>query len=107
MISANNEIPLNQEQAVYWLTQSAAQRNQYAQVLLDHQNEHQAPSVLLSTTRLLHHMSRIFQKTPPPPDPAGQHMDSKLMRRIREKKIAMGHKPDNHAEASQGQMMGV
>ena len=88
----------NKEQAAYWLAQSAAQGNQYAQFLLDHQNGNQSPAVLLSAIRLLHHMSRIFQETPPPANPAGQHVDSKLMRRIREKKTAMGHKPDDHEE---------
>lgn len=104
---AGDEIPLDQEQAAYWLAQSAAQGNQYAQFLLEHQNENQPPSVLLSATRLLHHMSRVFREIPPPSNPAGQHVDSKLMRRIREKKIAMGHKPDDHEEASQGPTMSM
>lgn len=93
-----DEVMQDKEQAAYWLTQSAAQGNQYAQFLLGHQNENQSPSTLLSATRLLHHMSRVFQETPPPSNPAGQHIDSKLMQRIREKKIAMGHKPDEHEE---------
>ena len=85
-------------QAAYWLAQSTALGNQYAQFLLNHQNENQSPFVLLSATRLLHHMSRVFQATPPPSDPAGQHVDSKLMRRIKEKKITAGHKPDDHED---------
>ena len=32
------------------------------------------------------------------PNPSGGHVESKLMRRIREKKIAMGHKADDHEE---------
>ena len=43
-------------------------------------------------------MSQIFQETPPPSNPAGHHVDSKLMQRIREKKIAMGQKPNDHEE---------
>ena len=104
---AGDAIPWDWEQATYWLTQSAAQGNQYAQFLLDHQNGNQSPAVLLSATRLLHHMSRVFQETPPPTNPAGQYVDSKLMRRIKEKKIAMGHKPDDHEEHSQGQTMSM
>ena len=99
---AGDEISQDREQAAYWLSQSAAQGNQYAQFLLDHQNEIQPPAVLLSATRLLHHMSQVFQETPPPSNPAGSHVDSKLVQRIREKKIAMGHKPDDHEESSQG-----
>ena len=104
---SGDEISVNQEQVIYWLSQSATQGNQYAQFLLNHQNSNQPPSVLLSATRLLHHMSRVFQETPPPSNPAGQHVDSKLMRRIREKKIAMGHKPDDHEEHPQSQAISM
>ncbi len=93
-----DEIMKDKNQATYWLTQSAAQGNLYAQFLLEHQDENQSPSVLLSATRLLHHMSRVFQEVPPPSNPARQHVNSKLMQKIREKKIAMGHKPDDHEE---------
>lgn len=95
---AGDEIIQDNEQAAYWLTQSATQGNQYAQFLLNHQNENQSPAVLLSATRLLYHTSRIFQETPLPSNPAGHHTESKLMQRIREKKIAAGHKPDDHEE---------
>ena len=93
---AGDEIIQDKEQAAYWLTQSAAQGNRYAQFLLNHQNENRSPSVLLSATRLLYHTSRVFQETPLPSNPAGHHVESKLMQRIREKKIAAGHKPDDH-----------
>ena len=95
---AGDEIIQDKEQAAYWLAQSAAQGNQYAQFLLNHQNEDRSPSVLLSATRLLYHMSRIFQETPLPSNPARHHTESKLMQRIREKKIAAGHKPDDYEE---------
>ena len=95
---AGDEIIQDKEQAAYWLAQSAAQGNQYAQFLLNHQNTDRSPSVLLSATRLLYHMSRVFQETPLPSNPSGHHTESKLMQRIREKKIAAGHKPDDHEE---------
>ena len=86
----------DQDAAEYWLTRSAAQGNSFAQFLLDHRQRD--PSVLLCTVRLLHHMGNIFWETLPPPNPSGGHVESKLMRRIREKKIAMGHKTDDHEE---------
>ena len=95
---SGDETMQDKGQTAYWLTQSAAQGNQYAQFLLNHQNENRSPSVLLSATRLLYHMSRVFQETPLPSNPAGYHVESKLMQRIREKKIAAGHKPDDHEE---------
>ena len=90
------EVGKDREAAEYWLTQSAAQGNSYAQFLLDHRQHD--PSALLCTLRLLHHMSNIFWEILPPLNPAGGHVESKLRQRIREKKIAMGHKADDHEE---------
>ena len=98
------EVGQDQDTAEYWLTQSANQGNSFAQFLLDYRQRD--PSVLLCTARLLHHMSNIFWETLPPPNPAGGHVESKLMRRIHEKKIAMGHKADDH-EDYQGPSMSM
>lgn len=98
------EVGQDQDAAEYWLTQPANQSNSYAQFLLDHRQRN--PSVLLCTVRLIHHMSSIFWETLPPPNPADGHVESKLMRRIREKKIAMGHKADDH-EDYQGPSMSM
>ena len=86
------------EEAVHWLGLSAQQGSQYAQRDLNRVYS----SILSSTASLLYHMGRIFQEQRPQPV-AGVRMtvDSKLRRRIREKKIAMGHKPDDHEEQEQ------
>ena len=87
------------EQARHWFTQSAAQGNSRAQFFLSRWDSLKPPSVMLSATRLLHHISRSFQEqTPPPPVSGGIQADRKLMAKIREKKIALGHKPDDHEE---------
>ena len=57
---------------------------------------HSSAPLFNSVTRLLHHMGRIFQEQPPPASPA-YHTDRKLLQKLREKKIAHGHKPDDHA----------
>ena len=55
--------------------------------------------ILNSTASLLYHMGRIFQEQRPQPVAGIQAaVDSKLRRKSREKKIAMGHKPDDHGE---------
>ena len=96
----------DRERAYYWLTQSAAQGNEYAQFFLDRWDNLKPPSMMLSVTRLLHHMSRIFQDQAPAPSvPGGGQIDRKCLRQFREKKIAMGHKPDDQEEQSQGQSM--
>ena len=89
----------DREQAHYWFTQSAAQGNEYAQFFLDRWDSLKPPSVMLSVSRLLHHMSRIFQEQMPTPTiPGGVQIDRKRLAQLREKKIAMGHKLDDHVE---------
>lgn len=93
-------------QAMDWFSRSAARGNQYAQFFLERQNDLRPPSVMLAVTQLLYHMSRIFQDHSLPQSSTGLQVDSKLRRKIQAKKIAMGHKPDDHEEAqSQGGMV--
>ncbi len=96
----DQDVPQDQGQAIHWLKLSAEQGNQYARFFLDRVYS----SIFSSTASLLYHMGRIFQEQRQPPA-AGMRIavDSKLRRKIREKKIAMGHRPDDHEE--QGQTM--
>lgn len=96
------EIPRDREKALRWLEHSAAQGNNYAEYLLDRADEYRDPSIMLSATRLLHHMSRIFQdNSVPPSNPQGICMDSKRRRQLLEKRLALGHKIDDHEEKVQ------
>ncbi len=90
------DVPQDREDAVRWLTLAAGQGNEYARFFLDHMDD--SPSLFASATRLLHHMGRIFQEQAPPPSGGISFVDSKLKGKIREKKIAMGHKPNDHEE---------
>ena len=93
------EVPRDEEQADQWLNRSAEQGNEYARYLLDHREEQRLPDVMLAVTRLLYHMSRIFQDNSLPKSrPGGIQIDRKRLRKLREKKIALGHKPDDHEE---------
>ena len=96
---AGEDVGQDREQAYRWFWESASQGNEYAQFFLDHINDNRSPNVLLSATKLLHHMGRIFQDNSIPPCPPGsQRADRKLLQKIRQKKIALGHKPDDHEE---------
>ena len=93
------EVPYDEEQAVYWLTRSAEQDNQYAQYLLDHLEENRPPSAMLAVTRLLHHMSRVFRDNSVPKSrPGGIQIDRKRLKKLQEKRMALGHKLDDHEE---------
>lgn len=93
------QVPPDHDAAVRWLKQSAAQGNESARATLERMERFHGPSVLSAATRLLHHMSRIFQEqSASGPIASIRFTDSKLRQRIRDKKIAMGHKPDDHED---------
>ena len=63
----------------------------------EQKNENDSSTMVFSSvTKLLHHMGRIFQEQPQPVTPT-YYTDRKLLQKLREKKIAHGHKPDDHA----------
>ena len=99
------DIPQDMEQAIYWLTQAAEQGHAYAQILLERQDSPSLPSAILAVNSLLRSIGQIFQDSARTMDGTQvQHTDRKLRRRIQEKKIAMGHKPDDHEEQDWGGM---
>ena len=83
-----------------WFQRSADQGNQYAQYFVEHMDDHRTAPSAQSVIRLLYHMANIFREQTPPSAPGGirSGVDRKLRRKIWEKKIAMGHKPDDHEE---------
>ena len=98
----------DREQAWAYFYESAEQGNEYADFFLEHFNQARRPNVFLSATRLLHHLSQIFRdNSVPPAAPVGQRVDRKLRRKIQKKKIAMGHKPDDHEETPRQGMGGM
>lgn len=93
----DSDVPRNREAAMRWLTLSAGQGNIYAQFFLDHPDAFRDPPLFLAATRLLHHLSRIFRDEQQRlSGGTGMQTDSKLRRKIREKKIAQGHAQDDH-----------
>ena len=94
------EVPQDKRLAEEWLRRSAAQGNEYAKFFLDRLDQFRPPSVLLAATHLLRQIGRIFQDSSlPKSSPEGiRHADRKLRQREREKKIALGHKADDHEE---------
>ena len=90
----------DQVQAIVWFGRSA-EGNQYAQFFLERHDDIRPPSVMLAVTRLLYHMSRIFEdncKTDAMH--RGLQIDRKRRRELQRKRLAMGHKPDDHEEIS-------
>ena len=93
------DVPPDRESAVDYLTQSASQGNKYAQFFLDHMNDIRTPSIGLAALRMFHHMANIFRDTTAQDSThTALHIDRKRRRELQEKRIAMGHKPDDHED---------
>ena len=98
-------IPKDKESAQYWFSMAEQNGHAYAGYFLDRMDrqENLPPNILLSAMRLLHHMGSIFRDNAPrPAAPTGIQIDHK---RLREKKMALGHKWNDH-EDEQNQGMG-
>ena len=100
LLLLGEDVPEDREAARQWFQQAAEQGNQYAQYFVEHMGRRDLFPVTQSVAQLLHHLAGIFREQSQPPRPRGLRLtvDKKLWRKIREKKIAMGHKPDDHEE---------
>ena len=62
-------------------------------------SENRAPTVGETVVRMLHHMSRIFEDNSKIDQiHRGLQIDRKRRQELRRKRLAMGHKPDDHEE---------
>lgn len=89
----------DREEALRYFAQAAAQGNTYAQYFIDHQEDFSGAAVGAAVIRMLHQMSRIFRENAAQPAIyAGMQIDKKRRRRLQEKRMAMGHKADDHED---------
>ena len=101
-------VPEDMDAAYEWFAAARDNGHAYAEFFMKRmeRGEQEPPSVLLSATRLLYHMGNIFRDNAPRPAvPAGIQIDHKRLQRLREKKMAMGHKWNDH-ENEQSHGMG-
>ena len=98
-------IPKDMDAAYEWFAAARNNGHTYAEFFLKRmeRGEQEPPSVLLSATRLLYHMGNIFRDNAPVPAATGVQIDRKRLAQLRQKRIALGHKPDDHElEQQQG-----
>ena len=91
----------DQNIAYGWFRAAAMQGHTYAQFFKERMEQGQPgpPGLLLSATQLLHHMGNIFRDNVPEDSTStGLHIDHKRLQALQEKRIALGHKPNDHVE---------
>ena len=93
--------------AYQWFTKACCGGHTYAGMFMDRieRGEQRPPSVMLATTRLLYHMGNIFRDNAPIPAATGMQIDRKRLQELQRKRIALGHKPDDHELKPQGYTM--
>ena len=84
--------------AYEWFAAARANGHAYAEFFMERmeRGEQEPPSVLLASTRLLYHMGNIFRDNAPASTATGVQIDRKRLAQLRQKRIALGHKPDDH-----------
>ena len=98
-------IPKDMDAAYEWFAAARDNGHAYAEFFMKRmeRGEQESPSVLLSATRLLYHMGNIFRDNAPAPAATGVQIDRKRLAQMRQKRVALGHKPDDHElEQQQG-----
>ena len=98
-------VPKDMDAAYEWFAAARDNGHAYAEFFMKRmeRGEQEPPSVLLSATRLLYHMGNIFRDNAPAPAATGVQIDRKRLARLRQKRVALGHKPDDHElEQQQG-----
>ena len=101
-------VPEDMDAAYEWFAAARDNGHAYAEFFMKRmeRGEQEPPSVLLSATRLLYHMGNIFRDNAPAPAATGVQIDRKRLARLRQKRVALGHKPDDHEpEQQQGYSM--
>ena len=79
--------------AVYWFTRSAEQDNECAKYFLEHLDDWRKAAISQGVGRLLRHLGNLFRSSSPlGPANTPRIADRKLLRKLREKKQAMGLK---------------
>ena len=101
-------VPKNADASYEWFTAARDNGHAYAEFFMERmkRGEQRPPSVMLAATRLLYHMGNIFRDNAPAmPTVGGIHIDRKRLRELQRKRIALGHKPDDHELKPQGYTM--
>ena len=101
-------VPKDMGAAYEWFAAARDNGHAYAEFFMKRmeRGEQEPPSVLLAATRLLYHMGNIFRDNAPAmPTVGGIHIDRKRLQELQRKRIALGHKPDDHEFEPQGYTM--
>ena len=99
--------PQDKDAAYDWFQKAQAQGHEYAGFFVDRIERPEPPNILLSATRLLYHMGKIFQSSAPAPQSCGVQIDRKRLAKLRRMHMAAGHKADDHEQEQSSSTMSM
>ena len=100
-------VPQDKDAAYDWFQKAQAQGHDYAGFFMDRIERQEPPNILLSATRLLYHMGKIFQSSVPAPQSCGIQIDRKRLAKLRRMRMAAGHKADDHEQEQTSSTMSM
>ena len=100
-------VPQDRDAAYDWFQKAQAQGHDYAGFFMDRIERPEPPHVLLSATRLLYHLGKLFQSNAPAPQSCGVQIDRKRLAKLRRMRMAAGHKADDHEQEQTSSTMSM
>ena len=100
-------VPQDKDAAYDWFQKAQAQGHDYAGFFMDCIERPEPPNVLLSATRLLYHIGKIFQSSAPALQRCGVQIDRKRLAKLRRMRMAAGHKADDHEQEQRSSTMSM
>ena len=100
-------VPQDRDAAYDWFQKAQAQGHDYAGFFMDRIERPEPPNVLLSATRLLYHLGKLFQSNAPAPQSCGVQIDRKRLAKLRRMRMAAGHKADDHEQEQTNNTMSM
>ena len=98
------DVQRDEKRAIEYLQRAADHGNTYAQYFLEHRHEQSALHAGTTVLRMLHHMGNIFQEQATTDRIyRGMQIDRKRRRELMDKRLAAGHKPDDHEDQEYNQ----
>ena len=92
------DVPRDEKRGIEYLQRAADLGIRAAQYFLEHRDEQTALHVGSAVVRMLHHMGNIFREQSADSLQRGIHVDRKRQSELKAKRMALGHRVDDHED---------
>ena len=86
----------NTERGLAYMERAARNGHEYARLFLERQDNLREPNLMLAATKLLYRLGKVFQDNSLPQTGSSLRIDRKRWRQLQEKRMALGHRAEDH-----------